>query len=61
MRLKIEEACRLLQARPELKIRELWNYHALSFSDQHYFYRVFKGMLDAVRPNAKSNLGSTDE
>jgi two-component system response regulator YesN len=40
MQLKIEEACRLLQSKPELKIRELSD--ALAFSDQHYFSRVFK-------------------
>lgn len=40
MELKIEEACKQLQAKPDLKIKELSD--ALSFSDQHYFSRVFK-------------------
>ncbi|PWV98446.1 two-component system response regulator YesN [Paenibacillus cellulosilyticus] len=40
MDLKIEEACKQLQAKPDLKIKELAD--ALSFSDQHYFSRVFK-------------------
>ncbi|MBD3917866.1 response regulator [Paenibacillus sp. PR3] len=40
MDLKIEEACKQLQAKPDLKIKELSD--ALSFSDQHYFSRVFK-------------------
>ncbi|NIK68503.1 response regulator [Paenibacillus sp. BK720] len=40
MELKIEEACKQLRAKPDLKIKELAD--ALSFSDQHYFSRVFK-------------------
>lgn len=40
MELKIEEARKQLQAKPDLKIKELSD--ALSFSDQHYFSRVFK-------------------
>ncbi|GMK41543.1 DNA-binding response regulator [Paenibacillus sp. CCS19] len=40
MELKIAEACKQLQAKPDLKIKELSD--ALSFSDQHYFSRVFK-------------------
>lgn len=40
MELKIEEACRLLTERPELKIGEI--AEALAFSDQHYFSKVFK-------------------
>ncbi|WP_336772642.1 response regulator [Paenibacillus sp. MMO-58] len=40
MELKIEEACKQLRAKPEMKIKELAD--ALSFSDQHYFSRVFK-------------------
>lgn len=39
-KLKIEEACKQLQAKPDLKIRDLAD--ALSFTDQHYFSRVFK-------------------
>lgn len=40
MKLKIKEACRLMEAKPDMKIKEL--SEALSFSDQHYFSRVFK-------------------
>lgn len=38
--LKINEACRLLEDKPEMKFREL--AELLSFSDQHYFSKVFK-------------------
>lgn len=40
MKLKIEEACKQLKEKPTLKIKELSD--ALSFTDQHYFSRVFK-------------------
>jgi two-component system response regulator YesN len=40
MELKIEEACKQLRVKPDLKIKELAD--ALSFCDQHYFSRVFK-------------------
>lgn len=40
MSMKIEEACRLMKSKPEMKIREISD--ALAFSDQHYFSRVFK-------------------
>lgn len=40
MQLKITEACRLIAARPELKVKEL--AEALAFTDQHYFSKVFK-------------------
>ncbi|MCK9859772.1 response regulator [Paenibacillus sp. ATY16] len=40
MEMKIGEACKQLRAKPDLKIKELAD--ALSFSDQHYFSRVFK-------------------
>lgn len=40
MRLKIDEACKQLKSKPEMKVKELSD--ALSFSDQHYFSRVFK-------------------
>lgn len=39
-RLKIKEACRLLEENPEMKFKELSDL--LSFSDQHYFSKVFK-------------------
>lgn len=59
MELKIEEACRQLQAKPELKIKDLSD--ALSFSDQHYFSRVFKEYAgctpseykDRIKPDAE--------
>lgn len=38
--LKIKEACRLLEEQPDMKFRELSDL--LSFSDQHYFSKVFK-------------------
>jgi two-component system, response regulator YesN len=38
--MKMEEACKLMRAKPEMKIKELAD--ALSFGDQHYFSRVFK-------------------
>ncbi|MFD1176636.1 response regulator [Paenibacillus puldeungensis] len=38
--LKIKEACRLLEERPDMKFKELSDL--LSFSDQHYFSKVFK-------------------
>lgn len=40
MKLKIEEARKQLKEKPTLKIKELSD--ALSFTDQHYFSRVFK-------------------
>ncbi|MEK3885754.1 response regulator [Paenibacillus sp. PL2-23] len=40
MEMKIDEACKLMRDKPEMKIRELSD--ALSFTDQHYFSRVFK-------------------
>lgn len=40
MQLKITEACRLIAAKPELKVKEL--SEALAFADQHYFSKVFK-------------------
>ncbi|MEK3837166.1 MULTISPECIES: response regulator transcription factor [unclassified Paenibacillus] len=43
MRLKIAEACRLIAAKPELKVKEL--SEALSFGDQHYFSKVFKDYM----------------
>lgn len=38
--LKIKEACRLMASKPEMKFREVSD--VLSFSDQHYFSKVFK-------------------
>lgn len=40
MDLKIKEACRLIEDKPDMKIKEVSD--VLSFSDQHYFSRVFK-------------------
>ncbi|MBP2111580.1 response regulator transcription factor [Paenibacillus silagei] len=40
MQLKITEACRLIAAKPELKVKEL--SELLAFADQHYFSKVFK-------------------
>ncbi|MRN53766.1 response regulator transcription factor [Paenibacillus monticola] len=40
MQLKIAEACRLIAAKPEMKVKEL--SEVLSFGDQHYFSKVFK-------------------
>lgn len=40
MQLKINEACRLMTAKPEMKVKEL--SEVLSFGDQHYFSKVFK-------------------
>ncbi len=54
MRLKIEEACKLLQEKPELKIRELSD--ALAFSDQHYFSRVFKEYAGCTPTEYKEQL-----
>lgn len=39
-RLKIMEACRLMVDRSDMKVKEISD--ALSFSDQHYFSKVFK-------------------
>ncbi|GIO40281.1 response regulator transcription factor [Paenibacillus apis] len=39
-RLKITEACRLMADRSDMKVKEVSD--ALSFSDQHYFSKVFK-------------------
>lgn len=39
-RLKITEACRLMADRSDMKVKEISD--ALSFSDQHYFSKVFK-------------------
>lgn len=39
-RLKIQEACRLMEQQPDMKFKELSDL--LSFSDQHYFSKVFK-------------------
>ncbi|MEF2966805.1 response regulator [Paenibacillus sp. M1] len=38
--LKIKEACRLMESKPDMKFKELSDL--LSFSDQHYFSKVFK-------------------
>lgn len=38
--LKIKEACRLMADRSDMKVKEISD--ALSFTDQHYFSRVFK-------------------
>jgi len=40
MMMKIKEACRLMEEKPDMKIKDLSD--ALSFSDQHYFSKVFK-------------------
>ncbi|KOY16542.1 response regulator transcription factor [Paenibacillus xylanivorans] len=39
-KLRIKEACRLIECQPEMKFKELSDL--LSFSDQHYFSKVFK-------------------
>ncbi|MGC5772261.1 response regulator transcription factor [Paenibacillus pabuli] len=39
-KLKIKEACRLMECKPDMKFKELSDL--LSFSDQHYFSKVFK-------------------
>ncbi|MFC9708818.1 response regulator [Paenibacillus sp. NPDC056933] len=39
-KLRIKEACRLMECQPEMKFKELSDL--LSFSDQHYFSKVFK-------------------
>jgi two-component system response regulator YesN len=39
-RLRIQEACRLMEQQPDMKFKELSDL--LSFSDQHYFSKVFK-------------------
>lgn len=56
MRLKIEEACRLMQAKPELMVKEVSD--ALSFSDQHYFSRVFKEYAGCSPTEYKEKLRS---
>ncbi|MBN2983049.1 response regulator transcription factor [Cohnella algarum] len=38
--MKINEACKLMETKPEMKIREI--AEALCFADQHYFSKVFK-------------------
>ncbi|WP_438351084.1 response regulator transcription factor [Paenibacillus sp. FA6] len=40
MQLKIDEACRLIATKPELKVKDV--SEVLSFGDQHYFSKVFK-------------------
>ncbi|WP_435922241.1 response regulator transcription factor [Paenibacillus sp. DYY-L-2] len=39
-KLKINEACRLMADKPDMKFKEISD--ALAFSDQHYFSKVFK-------------------
>lgn len=39
-RLRIQEACRLMESQPDMKFKEVSDL--LSFSDQHYFSKVFK-------------------
>ncbi|PQP81396.1 two-component system response regulator [Paenibacillus sp. PCH8] len=39
-RLRIQEACSLMESQPDMKFKELSDL--LSFSDQHYFSKVFK-------------------
>ncbi|WP_410771703.1 response regulator [Fontibacillus sp. BL9] len=39
-KLKINEACKLMEDKPDMKFKEISD--ALSFSDQHYFSKVFK-------------------
>ncbi|MGX1830902.1 response regulator transcription factor [Paenibacillus taichungensis] len=39
-KLRMKEACRLMERQPEMKFKELSDL--LSFSDQHYFSKVFK-------------------
>ncbi|WP_440119437.1 response regulator transcription factor [Paenibacillus sp. QZ-Y1] len=39
-RLRIKEACRLIESQPDMMFKELSDL--LSFSDQHYFSKVFK-------------------
>ncbi|MFE6076273.1 response regulator [Paenibacillus sp. NPDC057886] len=39
-KLRIKEACRLMECQPDMKFKELADL--LSFSDQHYFSKVFK-------------------
>lgn len=54
MQLKIEESCNLMKTKPNLKIRELSD--ALSFSDQHYFSRVFKEYTGYTPTEYKNQL-----
>ncbi|MDQ0062537.1 response regulator [Paenibacillus harenae] len=56
MQLKIEEACRLMEAKPELMVKEVSD--ALSFSDQHYFSRVFKEYAGCSPTEYKEKLRS---
>ncbi|MGO4110175.1 response regulator transcription factor [Paenibacillus sp. YAF4_2] len=59
MELKIEEACKQLRAKPDLKIKELAD--AFSFCDQHYFSRVFKdhtGLSPSEYKEQHAGLGS---
>ncbi|KQO10747.1 response regulator [Paenibacillus sp. Leaf72] len=56
LNLKIKEACRLLETKPEMKIKELSD--VLSFSDQHYFSKVFKEYAGCSPTEYKEQLKS---
>lgn len=58
MSMKIEEACRLMKSKPDMKIREISD--ALSFSDQHYFSRVFKEYTEYTPSEYKERLKRGD-
>lgn len=55
-KLKIKEACKMMQASPDLKIREVSD--ALSFSDQHYFSKVFKEYTGMTPSEYKDQQGA---
>jgi two-component system response regulator YesN len=59
MQLKIKEARRLMEDKPELKIKELSD--ALSFSDQHYFSKVFKEYTGCSPTEYKERLRDEED
>ncbi|WP_438444083.1 response regulator transcription factor [Gorillibacterium sp. sgz5001074] len=58
LELKIREARRLMEARPEMKIKEISD--ALCFHDQHYFSKVFKEYAGYSPTEYKAALAVTD-
>jgi two-component system response regulator YesN len=56
MELKIKEACRLMEAKPDMKIKDLSD--ALSFSDQHYFSKVFKEYMGCSPTDYKMTIST---
>ncbi|WP_128102100.1 response regulator [Paenibacillus sp. DCT19] len=55
--LRIQEACRLMASQPDMKFKEL--SELLSFSDQHYFSKVFKEYTGVSPTDYKERLLTT--